>query len=272
MPEAAQTERLRTGRNAVAQGSNMFSTFSIGLVAGLCASLFPRLMAALALGDGGEITLLSPGYLILSSVFSVLVGLVAMIFGGGRTPRETFVTALSIPAFLTGTANTTNAADALRKVAEQNSHLSTALSEQAGIPVLPQRRLESLSLRSPSGGEPENGSEKISWDIPLFSARSAYAGGAEIQPGTSATFNPAIQVREPQYVIRLDTEDQAEKAKERANELRTLTPNARAVKSGSEFLVIEGTQPRSRTDALVEALRLKRADANLQPSLIEVPR
>ncbi len=79
--------------------------FCIGLFAGLCASLFPRLVAELATPNTGDtFVLFSQNYLLLSLVFSIFIGAVITIFEWGitRSPKDIFMPALAVPAILPG--------------------------------------------------------------------------------------------------------------------------------------------------------------------------
>ena len=73
--------------------------FMIGFIGGFCAAIFPRMMAALALFDSGDVVLISAGYISVAIIFATLIGAVVMImeWGVAKEPSATFMTALGLP-------------------------------------------------------------------------------------------------------------------------------------------------------------------------------
>jgi len=238
--------------------------FLIGFVGGICAAIFPRLMAALALYGGSDVVLLSTGYLGIAVLFAVLVGAVVMIMEWGvlREPRATFMTALGIPALLAGALNTSNGAYELDNQAKESNKLAELVQSLSQIPEISADSLAPLSDAGAAAGTIN--------PLALLGIGMAYAGDG----GTGQTvldFNPAMQVQQRQYYIVLDRAKNANEARQKANALKSDVPNARAVQAGNKFLVID-PEPRPRSKAVMKAIRLKKElrDRQLKPQLLRV--
>jgi len=79
--------------------------FGIGFVVGLCAALFPRLIAELATASESDaVALFRQNYIFLSLVFAVLIGAVITIleWEDSRSPKDIFMLALAIPCIMSG--------------------------------------------------------------------------------------------------------------------------------------------------------------------------
>jgi hypothetical protein len=82
-------------------------------------------------------------------------------------------------------------------------------------------------------------------------------------------FNPGIQLDQRPHLVVIDQAPTREQADEKAKRLREWIPQAQVVQTGQGFLVVDGGGARTKTDALLEAIRLKK-EFNLSPALIEV--
>ncbi len=242
--------------------------FLIGVTAGLCSALFPRLVPAMTgFAEANGIFFLSWGYIALSVLFAVLIGVVVMILEWGivRKPRDTFMAALGIPALLTGVLNTTDATNNLVATNDRLTAVTEQLSDETGIPIISApRSMEPLAGKL--GSAPERKST-----LRLLPIRPAYGSGGGEFSTAQASFDPRIQVRQPRFVVVIEKAETAEKATARAKELREsgVVPEAQAVRSGDEFLIIQGGAAQTKTEALLDAIRLKKERA-LKPSLMEL--
>lgn len=175
--------------------------FTIGCIAGLCATLFPRFIAYFG---AAENTIVFPrDYLVLAILFSVILGIVVVIFewNAPAKPRDTFMMALGLPALLTSAFNSTFEARNLKKATDdvqisykkevealrkQRDDLSAKLIESTGIKII------SHSSRVPtSDAEPGRFVQGIPHgDIPGIDAASA-------ADHPSSGLDPAIQLPSP---------------------------------------------------------------------------
>lgn len=235
----------------------------IGFVAGLCAALFPRLTAALTT-RGERLVFFPTSYVILAFAFALLIGMVVMILQWGVRvkPSDTFMMALGIPALLSGALNATLNTNTVKNLAQQKEQLTQALSQQAEIPILPAAPVSPLKDGSSLRLERDNFLSSL-WDVrPAYAQSSGYTGQRE-------EFNPAIQIQQHPYLIVIDRAATREQALEKARVLRARLPQVEIVQAGREFLVVQGGGPRTKSEALLEAIRLKKI-YNLSPSLMEV--
>jgi len=235
----------------------------IGFVAGLCAALFPRLTAALAT-QGDNLIFFPLSYVSLALVFAMLIGVVVMILEWGvrAKPSETFMMALGIPALLTGALNATLDTNTVKNLAQQKERLTQELSQQAEIPILPARPVSPINSQSSLQLKRDSFLLTL-WEVrPVYAQSSTYAGQ---QQG----FNPGIQIQQRPYLIVIDRAVTQEQAIEKAKRWRTQLPQVEVVRADRDFLVVQGGGPRTKSEALFEAIRLKK-EYNLSPSLLEV--
>src|SRR5712692_3496896 len=98
------------------------ANFVIGTVAGLASVFLPRMMLLLSVDTEPApqryITVFHQDFVWLGLVFALAIGVICVIleFGAEREPRAIFMTALGIPALLSGVLNTTSATNKLQKV------------------------------------------------------------------------------------------------------------------------------------------------------------
>jgi len=252
------TEQTRTVAPRLAKP---WQKFLIGFVGGLCAAIFPRLMASLALYGGGDVSLLSAGYLGIAALFAAMVGAVVMIMEWGvlREPRATFMTALGIPALLAGALNTSNGAYMLDTQAKENSQFIESIQNLTNIQDISTDGFTPLSDAGPASGA----ISPLSW----LGISLAYAGdgGAE---DSGLDLNPAMQVQQKDYYVVLYQTQDKEDARRQAKSLQSTVENAQAVRSGNKFLVID-PQPKSHAKAILEAIKLKH-EHGLEPKLLKM--
>lgn len=231
--------------------------FFIGFFGGLCAALFPRLMAALAVFDSKSVVVLNLSYIGLSVIFALLVGAVVMImeWGVAKEPRATFMSALGVPALIAGALNTTSGANNLNTLASVNEKNAEYMQTINDIPELGLKGFTPLSDASDILFDP----------FMLVGVGNAHAADG-IEPVADNGFDPSMHVQK-QYVIVLDKASSAEDAEQKAEALRGTVPNAQAVESGGNYLVIDPRQM-TRQEAVINAIRLKR-EKNLAPSLMQ---
>jgi hypothetical protein len=237
--------------------------FLIGFVGGFCAAISPRLMAFLTLSGGSDIVLINAGYFGVAVLFAALVGAVVMIWEWGefREPRATFMTALGLPALLAGALNTTNGAYELNNHAKENSELVELVQSLSDIPEISEGSLIPLTDARGTGGSINA--------MAFLGIGVAYAAGDEVEQD-GLDLNPSIQIQKSRYVIVLERAQSEEEAKDRASVLKSDIPFAQAVRVGNKFLIID-SEPRPRSEAVLEAIRLKKKHS-LKPALLRVKR
>ncbi|TKB10857.1 hypothetical protein [Desulforhopalus sp. IMCC35007] len=233
--------------------------FSIGLFAGLCASLFPRLVAELTTpGNGEALSLFNQNYLILSIVFSIFIGVVITIFewDTSRSPKDIFTSALAIPAILSGALNTTATVNDIKKLQQENSSYQKTIQSISEIPILP------AVIPEPMGNDL---SQKKN-DITFSFVSPAYAAPDTIQ---RAGFNFGVMKAQTSYVVVLDQASSRQEAEQKAGALRQKIPVKILKISSNSYLITTMSGRQNKAEALGEATRLKMTKG-LQPSLQEI--
>lgn len=236
--------------------------FMIGFFAGICASLFPRLIVALnvAMDESDNILnvqIFYTSYVIYATIFSILVGIVVMILEWNVRckPGKTFAMALSVPALIAGGFNTNNAFDVYK---DERASLLVEESIQTNdpIPINPNPVKKITPLAKLDDQESDN--TLFSFLIP--SIAEAYAGDSF--SGRSKFL--AFRIKQQLYVVVLDRANSSQEAINRASELRPHIRNAQAVEIGaSEYFIIVSGERLPRAEALIRADQLRRQFSHL---------
>jgi hypothetical protein len=252
---------------------NSFGKFTIGVLAGLCAALLPRLLAMLAHTDDASLRVVPTPYLVASCGFALLIGGLVVIFEWEitDTPRNIFMTALALPAVISGALSTSNG---IGNGAEANRELDRArleIRKKDGI----LRQGEFSSSVQPLDSSPATAPNQSFW-TPLFPIGAVYA--QQQTPFQAAGDTPArfgIYFEQPKYVIVLKQAKTEKEAIEAAQELKRRLPRAQAVKADNNYYVLLGSADgQNETEALLEASRAKAllADSKIQPRLVQLKR
>jgi hypothetical protein len=238
--------------------------FCIGLFAGLCASLFPRLVAELATPDTGEtFVLFSQNYLLLSLVFSIFIGAVIKIFEWEttRSPKDIFMSALAVPAILSGALNTTATVNDIKQLNVKNSEYQQTIQSLMEIPSLPPTTISPLTNAHPY--TPHEQKPTIRFSL----VSEAYAGTANRQP--ASTYNFGVVQVQPDYLVVLDQASSQQEAEQKAAVIQQQTPVKIVKSSNNNYLIVTKRGKQNKASALSEAIQLK-TQLGLQPSLQEI--
>jgi len=244
----------------------------IGTVAGLAAVFLPRMMLLLSvdteLAPDRYITMFQPDFITLGVAFAVTVGVVCAIveFGPLQEPKAIFMTALGIPALLSGVLNTASATNNLQKAEQQKVAVLRGVSEESGIAHEQVRTWEVVGT-PPAGPAPGKPSSALDSRFALVTPAFAESFGV----AQSARFDPGIQIQRPSYVLALGRANSEAEAERLARALQKDVPTAQVVRTDQGFFVVDSVTPRSEADALLRAIQLK-SKKNLNPSLLQVPK
>ncbi len=242
--------------------------FAIGLLAGGCAVMLPRVLALVSQGDESQIVFLPAPYFLLALGAGLFLGLVMLVFEWkvAATPRQTFMAALGIPATVTGALGTASTSAGLSELAADAARLRQEVRHEQGI-----AKEGSFDGLQPLGlPAPKKPAAKTSSFLPAVIA-IAHAEEARAVPASAGEpLRFGIRVEQPKYVVVLEQAKSEQEALRKAGELRRQLPSARAVKANNAYFVVLGS-PVSETDALFDAKRAKQAlGANARPVLVEV--
>lgn len=239
--------------------------FMIGFTAGLCAALFPRLTALLLVSEVQEtLDILSLGYVLVSLLFATLIGAIIMImeWNVAKEPRTTFMAALGIPALITGSINTLDSTKALQEQVAENRAMYREVEKLNDINVIRSGEIQPLSFL-------EQSQRELPPLLKLIPAAHAADEPWTQQQQPRYRLNPSIQQAvAPRYVVVLEKSNSKEAAVARASELSNKIP-AQAILSEQGFLIIKRGPPVERSEALVEALRI-RNELQIQADILEL--
>jgi len=240
--------------------------FLIGMAAALCAVFAPRLIAALTTADRQTVTFVSREYFFLALSFSVLVAVAVTILEWRvpRAPRDTFTTTLGLPAILAGALSASQGTAALQRAIDAQEALANEVSQRSGIAIEP---------AAGTHGEKPQGRQGALSDVLVT---PVYAESAQAAAQAQASQRLGIYIAQPRYHVvvdraptRADAERRAAAVTARVNQA---VPGSRFAvqieKSAKDFLIVAPGGPRIKSDALIEALRLKDV-YHLAPSLVE---
>ena len=263
------TSTIAAIRPAVLGGTaRRVGQFTVGTFAGICAAFVPRL--TLMIGPTSHSTAVSveafpTRYVLAALAFSMLIGGVAVIleWDGGRSPRDTFMAALGVPALLTGVFSTTNLSSEAIRHAEKVKSISDerVLEEQIPVEEAPQVPLAPAVGRWPSG-----------WSVTPTVFAHELPGTLPLSPEPRQQISGlGVRYREPLYWVVLEVAEAEDRATIRAGELGSQYGALRVYRVGESYFVcpLGGSFPYS--EAVSKAVELKRrSEGTLIPKLVRV--
>ena len=229
--------------------------FGVGLFAGLCAAIVPRLTLLIGPAPGSAgvaVEALSVTYVSAAIAFAVLIGGVVAIleWDGKRPPRDVFLAALGVPALLTSMLNTTRMNGEVLARATELKAVSDQLAKEAGIPVE-----EDVQLTPPES--------LLRYVFPTVLAQEL-----TVAKQVSKDSGLGVRYREPVYWIVLSSATAKESADRKAYDLRHWGPLT-VEKVGNAYYICPegGVLPYSK--AVSKAAELKRrSQGALSPKLV----
>ena len=237
------------------------STFLIGFFATTCAVFVPRMVAKLN-GASATMEYFHLDFILVGIAFALVIGVVTAIFVNSerKSSGEIFMTALGMPALLVGALNSGDAANNYNSLQATNQKLSESLAQKSGIAIEGKATsIVPLEVK-PASRTPV--------------ARSGFSIIAEAQAQEQqdiaykrASLNLGIQAEQTPYIIVLEKLNSKEAAIQKAGALRKIAPQATAVQSGQNFLVIDSAQTLNKSDALLKAIELQNK-TGLKPYLL----
>jgi hypothetical protein len=231
--------------------------FAVGAFAGLCAAFVPRL--AFIVGPGTSTTALTMDafdgrYVLAAFAFSVLIGGVAMIleWESDRSPRDTFMAALGIPAILTGMFNTASASRDAVMLGERLKVINDSRAAEEQIPVV-----EGAAAVRPSSGWMRD----LALIPPVFAEERA--------PTQKTPAKVGVVYREPRYWVVLDAATTREEAARRAAQLGRRYGALTVQQVDRSYFVCPPGGALTYSEAVSKAISLKRASqGTLTPKLV----
>lgn len=248
--------------------SNRLGQFAIGLVAGTCAAVFPRL--AIAIGAPAQaanltVEIFTKEYVIIATMFVVLVGVVVVILGWNSqpTPKETFMSALGLPALLSGALNTASTAGEAGRLAQQNVRISDERAKEGGIQV------EESDLGLPPSRESSLLRLQL---LPIAFAQSP----SPPQPPLPLTQWVGTTFSEPKYWVVVHSAQTRQEADSKRTELKARYPalftqyGPLRIEAGKDvYVVCVGEAPLPYSQGVSKALDLKtKSHGALVPRLV----
>lgn len=253
----------RRSAEATAVLARRVGQFAVGTFAGACALFAPRLTLLVGQPDSSAVALTAmPGRFVMAAVLlSVIVGGVAMIleWEGSRSPKDTFMAALGVPALLSGVYTTANVSQEALRLADDVRTASDALAKSEGIQV---------------EGGPQSGlvPSQGTWPPTLRLLPVAHAATLNNPPARLSPQGAAVQYRLPRYWVVFHEDRVKAAADRRAAELGTRFGRLTVQAVGVSFIVTlaEGALPYQ--DAVARAVDLKRkSQGTVTPKLIKAP-
>ncbi|MBA3582633.1 MAG: SPOR domain-containing protein [Gammaproteobacteria bacterium] len=244
--------------------------FIIGFAAGIAAISIPRLSALLTNDNISLITAFTPDYLAIVGLFGALIGTVVLIleYGVARTPKETFFAALAIPALVAGAFNTTMVSSQAQKTHEKMESFVTQVGQQEGITTLPSQNTPLRIISADENISPAT-NQAVQPSASLNPLGVAWAQNTQQVIQSNQNFNPGFQFDKTMYVVVLGQFTTKEDALQKLAELKTQIPDAVAVESGVQYMIVKGNQTLNKWEATKIALKIKH-ELGLIPSLLVI--
>lgn len=240
--------------------------FGIGFIAGLCAALFPRFFAELATSTESEnevLELLNLNYIALSFAFAALIGTVITIFEWeeSSSPKDIFMSALAIPAVLSGTLNTTISTQDFGQAEIDKKAYELALEKGYQIPTL------SPSILVPLDEVVRSKAEEYQISFSLLN--TAHADTEDDVGSPISNYGIGIRKMPKSYVVVVDQASSREEAEAKVASLRSIIQTKQFRNNRNQIFITTNSSPQNKMNALIEAIRIKNKKG-LTPSLMEV--
>lgn len=242
--------------------------FLIGAFAGISAIAIPRLGAMLSSAEThGEVAyqFFPLGYLLVGGAVAIVIGIVVAIFEYRvpKRPRETFVTALGIPALLAGVFNTSTGIAVLKETRAESDRIVRSVQQQSEIPKLDVPR----EVFPVDNGSKPDVSSRFRLEN-LLGISSAMAADHITVAASAQEAGYAITAVEPRYVVVLEKADSKEAAMVRLQHLSQSVPNVQLIRTEIGFYIIQAGA-KTESEATLAALELRKQQ--LRPSLLRIP-
>ena len=245
-------------------------TFGIGLIAGVTAIFLPRFLAELAI-DSQSIDLFKKRDLMLGGGFSIIVGICAPILTYSQKfdPTRIFMSALGVPALISGSYGTAQTGNELAKRASAHEQEQLEQGEVSGqFEVIPSDRLrpseknaeKKQPLSSPSSGfllvSPAYAEDTRGPSSPDAEEPSSPDADESIQSSDLSWLLGTVSV-EPKYLIGVGQFSTHDEAIETRKLLDILDYNIRNLTNPKSYVLIDPNS-KSLHEIKHEALDLKK--------------
>ena len=240
--------------------------FAIGLTAGGIACTFPRLLPFLTQsGSDVSIELFTTSFIAVAGVFSAMLG-VAMIWmyrGTKEHTKNLFMSALALPAVLSGGINmTTVSASAEQQLSELN-----AQTQQLKQHLRDNNAIDSLELDSESFRTLDT-SSVIPMLFGISNAQAADPAAQQIQADAgSVQFN--VKSLDKRFVLVYGTATAETDIQQQMASLKEKNiTNIKMIESNGQFYILDKDQ-QTETDALINAIEIKKK-TDVAPKLVKL--
>lgn len=236
--------------------------FAVGAFAGACALFAPRLTLLVGQPDSAVSITAMPWPFITAAVFlSLIVGGVAMIleWEGSRSPKDTFMAALGVPALLSGAYTSANVSQETLRLAGETRRLSDSLARSEGIVV----------EGAPQGSlQPAQGT----WPPTLRLMPVAHAATLDPLPASDQKKGASVSYTLPRYFVVFHEDRVREAAVRRASDLGTRFGALNVQPLGDGFIVTLADGALPYPEAVARAVDTKRrSQGTLTPKLVKAP-
>ena len=226
---------------------------SIGFSAGMIAVFFPRLMPYfLEMTEdeqGVHLQFVQFPFIVGALLIAAMMG-VAMIWlymGTREHTKNLFMSALALPAVISGGLNMSNMAT----VADEQLNL---LSSQ--IQVLEDELIQSEGIEQKSVN---NRLQQSSG--PTFFPFVSVAHADDVMTLSESRAGPGISIRteslSKRYLVFLDASPDQEAIQNRMREIQDSITDVEVISANGEFILVQ-SQPRTKSEALLEAIRIRK--------------
>lgn len=251
----------RRSAESAADLGRRLGQFAVGTFAGACALFAPRLTIVAGQPDNAaaSVSAMPWPFVTAAVLLSLIVGGVAVIleWDGSRSPKDTFMAALGVPALLSGAYTSANVSKETQRLAAEARTLGDSLARSEGIAVegAPQGQV------LPSHGV---------WPPTLHLLPVAHAASLDPAPAPEQSKGAAVSYSLPRYWVVLHEDRLRDAARHRAAELGTRFGTLSVQPHGENFIVTlaEGALP--YPEAVSRAVDLKRrSQGTVTPKLVK---
>ena len=254
-------ESTRRSAETTAAMVRRLGQFAVGSFAGACALFAPRLTLLVGQPDSAAaaLTAMPWAFVTAAVLLSLIVGGVAMILEceGSRSPKDTFMAALGVPALWSGVYTTANVSQEALRLAGEARSASDSLAASEGIEV----------ERGPQSGlVPSQGP----WPPTLHLLPVAHAATLDAAAPRDVPQGAAVQYRLPRYWVVFHEDRVKAAADRRAAELGTRFGRLTVQALGDTFVVTLADGALPYPEAVTRAVDTKRqSQGAITPKLLK---
>ena len=236
--------------------------FMIGFIAGCAVVTIPKLSALFVASKPETAAFFDLNYIALIIIFGLFLGGVTAILEYKRAcpPKDTFFSALAIPAILAGSMNTaveSNKTEEATKKANEFAEYIKNIKDYSGVEE-DASAVEIIPLSS----------NDVTPQYQFSLIKQAHAEDMRLRPEQNV-LDFSVKREVPQYSLVIEKATDKNQAISKTRELRKKLPSATLIKTPQNYKIITSKNLMTKTEAIEQAIKLEK-DLAVKPQLLKL--